>query len=105
LVLIVAAIVAAVVALVGAMIGGWVGQAIASAGSDPVGDAWKGLEPGAIVTVKGNWVTDPDIGNNELYYTTDINRTGQVANPPSYTTMDADGTRADDCPLAPPPPR
>ncbi|PYL09042.1 MAG: hypothetical protein DME33_05625 [Verrucomicrobia bacterium] len=103
--LIVAAIVAAVVAYVGAAIGGWVGQAIASAGSDPVGDDWKGLDPGAIVTVKGNWVTDPDVGNNELFYTTDINRTGQFSSGPSYTTADADSTAPDDCPIAPPPPQ
>jgi hypothetical protein len=103
LVLIVAAIVAAIVTYAAATVGGWIGEAIASAGSDPVGDTWKGLEPGAIVTVKGNWVTDPDIGNNELFYTTDINRTGQFASGPSYTTADADSTAADDCPIAPPP--
>jgi hypothetical protein len=102
LVLIVAAIVAAAVAYAGAVVGGWVGEAIASDGSDPVGDSWKGLDAGAIVTVKGNWVTDPDIGNNELLYTTDINRTGQFASGPSYTTADADSTAADDCPIAPP---
>ncbi len=102
-VLIVAAIVGAAVAYGGAVVGGWIGEAIASAGSDPVGDEWKGLEAGTIVTVKGNWVTDPDIGNNELLYTTDINRTGQFAGPPSYTTADADMTAADDCPIAPPP--
>jgi len=103
-VLLVAAIVAAVVAYVGALIGGWIGEGIASIGGDPVGDEWKGLSPGAIVTVKGNWATDPDIGNNELFYTTDINRTGQFATGPSYTTADADSTAPDDCPLAPPPP-
>jgi hypothetical protein len=104
LVLLVAAVVAAVVAFVGAMIGGWVGEGIASTGGDPVGDAWKGLTPGAIVTVKGNWATDPDIGNNELFYTTNINRTGQFSTGPSYTTADADSTAPDDCPLVPPPP-
>jgi hypothetical protein len=105
LVLLVAAIVAAVVAYAGAVIGGWVGEAIASAGSDPVGDTWQGLDAGAIVTAKGNWVTDPDIGNNELFYTTDINRTGQFSTGPSYTTDDADSTAADDCPIRPDPPR
>ena len=105
LVLIVAAIIGAIVAYAGAVIGGWVGEAIASAGSDPVGDAWQGLSAGTIVTVKGNWVTDPDVGNNELLYTTDINRTGQFATGPSYTTADADSTAADDCPIAPPPPQ
>ena len=105
LVLIVAAIVAAVVTYAASDVGGWVGEAIASAGSDPVGDSWKALDPGAIVTVKGNWVTDPDIGNNELFYTTDINRTGQFATGPSYTTGDADSTAPDDCPVVPPPPK
>jgi hypothetical protein len=103
LVLIVAAIVGAVVAYAGSVIGGWIGEGVASTGGDPVGDAWKGLDPGTIVTVKGNWVTDPDIGNNELLYTTDINRTGQFATGPSYLTSDADSTAADDCPIAPPP--
>jgi hypothetical protein len=105
LVLIVAAIVAAAVTYAGAVIGGWIGEGIASTGGDPVGDDWKGLEAGAIVTTKGNWVTDPDIGNNELFYTTDINRTGQFASGPSYTTADADSTAPDDCPIAPEPPR
>jgi len=103
LVLIVAAIVAAAITYAGALIGGWIGEAIASAGSDPVGDAWSGLDPGAIVTTKGNWVTDSDVGNNELFYTTDINRTGHFASGPSYTTADADSTAADDCPVAPEP--
>lgn len=101
--LIVAAVVAAAVAYAGSLAGGWVGEAIASAGSDPVGDTWKGLQPGAIVTVKGNWITDPNLGNNELYYTTAINRTGQFKSPPSYTTADADSTAADDCPIIPTP--
>lgn len=104
IVLIVAAIVAAIVAIVGAIIGGWIGEGIAAAAnSDPVGDAWKGLAAGAIVTVKGNWITDPDIGNNELFYTTSISRTGQFATPPDYTTADADSTAPDDCPIAPAP--
>ncbi len=105
IVVIVAAIVAAAVAYAGAVIGGWVGEGIASAGSDPVGDNWKGLDAGAIVTVRGNWVTDSDIGNNELYYTTDINRTGKFSSGPSYTTADADSTASDDCQIAPPPPQ
>lgn len=105
LVLIIAAIVAAIVAYVGSLVGGWIGEAIASAGSDPVGDNWKALEAGAIVTVRGNWVTNPDLGNNELFYTTDINRTGQFSSGPSYTTADADSTAPDDCPIAPQPPR
>lgn len=104
LALIIAAIVAAAITYAGAAIGGWVGEGIASAGSDPVGDQWKALEPGTIVTVKGNWVTDPNIGNNELFYTTGINRTGQLDPKPSYTTDDADATAPDDCPVAPEPP-
>ena len=104
IVLIVAAIVAAAVAIAGAIIGGWIGEGIAAAAnSDPVGDAWKGLSPGAIVTVKGNWITDPDIGNNELFYTTSINRTAQFPTPPDYTTADADSTAAADCDIAPQP--
>ena len=101
--IIIAAVVAAAITYGGALIGGWTGQAIASAGSDPVGDSWKGLSPGAMVTVKGNWVTDPNIGNNELFYTTDINRTGQFPTGPSYSTADADSTPADDCPMPPGP--
>jgi hypothetical protein len=103
LALIIAAVVAAVITYAGALIGGWIGEAIASAGSDPVGDAWKGLEPGTIVTTKGNWVTDPDIGNNELFYTTDINRTGDFAHGPSFTNAEADTTAPADCPVAPEP--
>jgi hypothetical protein len=103
-VLIVAAIVAAAVAIAGAIIGGWIGEGIAAAAnSDPVGDTWKGLTPGTIVTVQGNWITDPDVGNNELFYTTSINRTGQFATPPDYTVADADSTAPDDCPIAPQP--
>ncbi len=105
LVLIVAAIVGAVVAYAGATIGGWVGEGIGAALSNPVSDIWKTLDAGAIVTVQGNWVTDADIGNNELLYTTSINRTGHVAAAPSYTTADADATPADDCPIAPPAPK
>jgi hypothetical protein len=100
-VLIVAAIVGAAVAYAGALVGGWIGEGIASAGSDPVGENWKGLEPGAVATVKGNWVTNPDIGNNELFYTTEINRTARFSTGPSYTQSDADSTAPDDCPIAP----
>jgi hypothetical protein len=104
-VLIVAAIVAAAVAMAGAIIGGWIGEGIAAAANDdPVGDTWEGLSAGDIVTVKGNWIVDPDIGNNELFYTTSINRTGQFAGPPDYTTADADATAPDDCPIATQPP-
>jgi hypothetical protein len=103
IVLIVAAVVAAAVALAGAIIGGWIGEGVAAAAnSDPVGDTFKGLAAGAVVTVKGDWVTDPDVGNNELFYTTDINRTMQMPTPPGYTTAQADATAADDCPIAPP---
>jgi hypothetical protein len=102
-VLIVAAIVAAAVALVGALIGGWIGEGIASTGGDPVGDTWKGLNSGTIVTVRGDWCTDPDIGNNELLYTTGINRTGDFGAGPDYTTANADSTAADDCPINPSP--
>ena len=49
--------------------------------------------PGTIVTVKGNWVQDPNVGNNELFYVTDICRTGNYPNPPSYTAADADMIR------------
>ena len=105
IVMIVAAIVAAAVAYAGATVGGWIGEGIAAAAnSDPVGDTWKGLAAGAIVTVQGDWVTDPNVGNNELFYTTRINRTGQFAAPPGYTTADADSTAADDCPISPPAP-
>lgn len=102
LVLIVAAIVGAAVAYTGAVLGGLAGEAIASAGSDPVGDSWKALDAGAIVTAKGNWAIDPDIGNNELFYTTSINRTGQSSDGPIFTTANADATAPDDCPIAPP---
>lgn len=105
LVLLVAAIVGAAVAYAGATVGGWVGEGIGAALSNPVADAWKGLHAGAVVTVQGNWVTDPDIGNNELMYTTMINRTDHMSTPPSFTTMDADNTAPDDCSLPPQPPR
>jgi hypothetical protein len=99
LVILVAAIVAAAVTYAGAMVGGWIGEGIGSIGEDPVGDAWKSLERGAIVTVQGNWVTNSDIGNNEIYYVTQLGRTGQADPRPSYTTTDADATAADDCPV------
>lgn len=101
--LLIAAIVAAAITYAGAMIGGWIGQGIAALGSDPVGDAWEALEPGAIVTTKGNWVTNSDIGNNELFYTTFIGRTGDFAHGPSFTNAEADTTAAADCPIAPDP--
>lgn len=103
LVLIIAAIVGAAMTYASAAIGGWLGEAAASAGSDPVGDTWKGLESGTIVTVRGDWVTDPDAGYNELLYTTDIHRTGSFPGPRrSYTTAEADSTPSDDCPINPP---
>jgi hypothetical protein len=105
LALIVAAIGAAAIVFAPAVIGGWIGAGIASAAQDPVGDAWKGLEAGAIVTVRGDWATDPDVGYNMLFYTNQINRTGPFATPPSYTNANADTTAPDDCPLAPPEPK
>jgi hypothetical protein len=106
-VLIVAAIVAAAVAYAGAVIGGAIGEGIAAAANanNPVVNTWEGLTAGDIVTVKGNWVTDPNLGNNELLYTTSISRTGNVGFPPPYTTAQADATPADDCPVAPPAPQ
>lgn len=103
LVILVAAIVAAAVTYAGAMIGGWIGEGIGSAGSDPVGDAWEGLDRGAIVTVRGNWVTNADIGNNEIYFVTALGRNGMADPKPNYTTADANATAADDCPVAPDP--
>lgn len=104
LALLVALIVAAAITYGGAMIGGWIGAGIGLIGDDPVGDAWKSLEAGAIVTVRGDWTANSDIGNNELFYTTQINRTGMFGAPPSYTTAQADSTAPDDCPLVPPAP-
>jgi len=95
--LIVSAIVAAATTYVGAVIGGWLGVLATSLADDPVGDEWHSISPGTIVTVRGDWTTDPDVGNNELFYTTAIHRTGQFATPPSYTTADADSTADDDC--------
>jgi hypothetical protein len=104
LALIIAAIVGAAIAYAGAAVGAAAGEGIAdAANSDPVGAAFKSLQAGAIVTVKGTWTTDSDVGNEELLYTTSINRTGMFATPPDYTTADADGTAADDCPIAPVP--
>lgn len=105
IVLIVAAIVAAVVAYVGVLIGGWIGQGIGSVGADPVGDEWEGLDRGAIVTVRGNWVTNPDIGNNEIFYVTELHRNGMADLKASFTTEDADATAGDDCAVAPSPPK
>ncbi|MBB5065272.1 hypothetical protein [Granulicella mallensis] len=107
---IIAAIVAAVVAYAGAVIGGAAGEGIAAAANanDPVVKAWKGLSPGDIVTVQGNWVTDDSLGNNEIFYTTSINRTGNVGSPGPYTTAQADDAiPSDDCNSNsnPPPPR
>lgn len=104
LALIVAAIVAAAMTYAGAVAGGLIGAAIASAGADPVGDNFKSLEPGSIVTVRGDWTRNPEVGNNELFFTTAINRTGVFSRGPSYTTADADSTAPDDCPLVPPGP-
>ena len=105
LALIIAAIVAAAVAYAGAVIGGAAGEGIAAAANsgNPVVTTWEGLSPGDIVTVQGNWVTDDSVGNNELFYTTSISRTGNVGSPAPYTTAQADATAADDCPVAPPP--
>jgi len=104
--LIVAAIVAAAVAYAGAVIGGAAGEGIAAAanGNNPVVNTWKGLSPGDIVTVQGNWVTDDSVGNNEIFYTTSISRTGNIGSPAPYTTLQADNTAADDCASNPPPP-
>jgi hypothetical protein len=103
--LIVAAIVAAAVAYAGAVIGGAIGEGIAGAANanNPVVNTWEGLSPGDIVTVQGNWVTDDSVGNNEIFYTTSIKRTGNIGSPAPYTTLQADSTAMDDCPVAPPP--
>jgi hypothetical protein len=103
--LIVAAIVAAAVTYVAADVGGWIGEGIAATGSDPLCDDFKSVEAGSIVTVRGDWVTDKDVGNNELFYTTSIQRNGKFGSPPPYSTDDADSTPADDCPIAPPAPK
>jgi hypothetical protein len=105
LVLLVAAIVAAAVAYAGACIGGWVGEGIEAAtnANNPVNAAWQGLNPGDIVTVQGNWVTDDSVGNDELFYTTSIGQTGNVGTPAPYTTAQADATAPDDCPVVIPP--
>jgi len=99
----IAVIVAAAITYAGAVVGGWIGQGIGSVGGDPVGDLWKGLERGTIVTVKGNWVTNKDVGNNELFYTTEIIRMGPADPKEAYSTADADATRPSDCPIAPDP--
>ena len=102
--LIIAAIVAAAVAYAGAVVGGAIGEGIAAAANanNPIVSTWEGLNPGDIVTVQGNWVTDDSVGNNEIFYTTSINQTGSVGSPPPYTTMQADATAPDDCPVNPP---
>jgi hypothetical protein len=65
--IIVAIVVAAAVTYAGAVIGGWIGEEIGSAGtSSEPGSKWGSLEAGVFVTVKGNWVTDPDVGYNEI---------------------------------------
>jgi hypothetical protein len=100
LALLVAAIVAAAITYGGAVIGGLIGEGIASVGSDTLGAKAKSLTPGAMVTVKGNWIQDPNVGNNELFYVTDICRNGIFANPPPFSTMDADSMMVpDDCPV------
>ncbi len=104
LALLVAAIVAALITYGGAVAGGLVGEAIGSIGDDSVGDTAKSLRPGAMVTVRGDWIRDPDVGYNELFYVTSLNRTGDFPGNPSYTTQDADSTPQDDCPAVPPPP-
>lgn len=103
LALLIAVIVAAVITYGASVVGGWIGQGIGSVGGDPVGDTWKGLERGTIVTVKGNWVTNKDVGNNEIFYTTDIIRMGMADTKDAYSTADADATGPNDCPIAPDP--
>lgn len=95
--LLIAAIVAAAVTYAGAMIGGWIGQGVGSIGDDPVGEAAAAIERGSIVTVRGNWVTNRDVGNNEIYFVTDLSRNGRLDDKPAYTTEDADATAPDDC--------
>ena len=51
--------------------------------------------PGA--SVRGNWVTNRDVGNNEIYFVTDLSRNGRLDDKPAYTTEDADATAPDDC--------
>jgi hypothetical protein len=99
-----AAIIAAAVTYAGAVVGGIFGEGIAATADDSIGRSAKSLYPGAIVTVRGNWLRDPDQGFNELLYVTAINRTGMFPRGPDYTTVDADSTPPDDCPLAPAPP-
>jgi hypothetical protein len=113
LAMIVAAIVAAAITYVGAVAGGLIGEAVSAAatsgGGDPIGGTAKSLTPGTIVTVQGNlvsnvqggWIFNQPDPVNQLYYVTDISRTGNVLNPPSYTTAQADLTPSDDCPTQP----
>jgi hypothetical protein len=101
--IIVAIVVAAAVTYAGAVISGWIGEEIGSAGaSSEPGSKWGSLEAGVFVTVKGNWVTDPDVGYNELLYVTDISPGTQVlpVPPNGYVAADADTARnimGDDC--------
>jgi len=102
--IILAALVAAAVTYVGAMLGGWIGQEIGSAGASSEPDStWGSLDVGLYVTVKGNWVTDPDVGYNELLYVTDITPGMSVQPVPAngYTAADADAAQStmggDDC--------
>jgi len=105
LALIVAAIVAVVVTYAGAMVGGWVGGAIGEAvGSDPE-DQFDSLQAGDTVTARGFWNTNPDIGNNEFYYTTQIDLMGHVDAPPHYVVADADANAPNNCPTDFEPPR
>lgn len=101
LAMIVAAIVAAAVTYFGAMVGGWIGAGIAAIGEDKVGETAESLTPGTVVTVRGDWTTSPDGGFNQLYYVSELHRTGPPL-PRPYTTEVADTTPADDCPLVPP---
>jgi hypothetical protein len=96
---IVAAIVAAAITYAGAVIGGDIAEGIAAAASgDPLGATAKSLVPGTIVTVNGDLAQDQNVGNNELWYVTSINRTGMDPSPPDYTTAQADNDiTMDDC--------
>ncbi len=95
--LIVAAIIAAAATYAGAMAGGWVGGAIGAAvGSDPE-EAFDALRVGDLVTARGHWNTNPDFGNNEFYYTTQIDLMGHLDASPSYAATDADTHAPDNC--------
>lgn len=94
--LIVAALVAAAITYAGAWLGGLIGEAIGGPGNRASAE-FPSLLVGTVVTVKGNWITEPDIGYNELLYTTFVGRNMMFPAPPSYTTEQADTTAADDC--------